>query len=103
MDAVINKISEIESAATEIMEDANARKKAFAKDMEDRTAAFDAQLEAETAAKIAQLRNTLEQKLQAKLEKQKSDSEKVLELMEAHYEKNHQKFVTELFRKMTEE
>ena len=48
MDTVIEKISEIESAATGIMEDANERKKAFAKEMEERTAAFDAQLEAET-------------------------------------------------------
>ncbi len=48
MDTVIEKISEIESAATAIMEDANERKKAFAKEMEERTAVFDAQLEAET-------------------------------------------------------
>ena len=32
MDTVIEKISEIESAATGIMEDANERKKAFAKE-----------------------------------------------------------------------
>ena len=40
MDTVIEKISEIESAATGIMEDANERKKAFAKEMEERTAAL---------------------------------------------------------------
>ena len=60
MDTVIEKISEIESAATGIMEDANERKKAFAKEMEERTAAFDAQLEAETNKRIEELRARME-------------------------------------------
>ena len=60
MDTVIEKISEIESAATAIMEDANERKKAFAKEMEDKTASFDAGLEQETARRIADIGHKME-------------------------------------------
>ena len=35
MDTVINRLSEIEAAAGAIVEEANARKKAFAEEMED--------------------------------------------------------------------
>ena len=41
MDTVINKLWEIEEAAGAITDEANVRKKAFAKEMEDKTASFD--------------------------------------------------------------
>ena len=41
MDTVINRLSEIETAARAIVEEANARKKAFAEEMDAKTAAFD--------------------------------------------------------------
>ena len=44
MDTVINKLWEIEEAAGAITDEANVRKKAFAKEMEDKTASFDAGL-----------------------------------------------------------
>ena len=52
MDTVINKLSEIDEAASSIMEETNARKKAFAQEMEERTAAFDLNLEKKTAERI---------------------------------------------------
>ena len=84
MDTVIEKISEIESAATSIMDNANERKKAFAKEMEERTAAFDRQLEAETGKKIEELRAAMEINMKDRLEKQRSDSDKALAAMEKH-------------------
>lgn len=103
MDTVIEKISEIESAAASIMNDANERKKAFAKDMEERTAAFDAQLEAETSKKIEELQAGMEISMNKRLEKQRSDSQKVLEAMEQRYEDHHTQYVEELFNTMIKE
>ena len=40
MDTVINRLSEIEAAAGAIVEEANARKKAFVEEMDVKTAAF---------------------------------------------------------------
>lgn len=41
MDTVIKRISEIEKAAVTVMDDAAARKKAFAAEMEEKTRQFD--------------------------------------------------------------
>ena len=103
MDTVIEKISEIESAATSIMEDANERKKAFAKEMEERTAAIDAQLEAETNKRIEELRARMEIEMNERLEKQRNDSQNVLRAMEQRYQEHHRSYVEELFKKMTKE
>ncbi|MDR1772752.1 MAG: ATPase [Hungatella sp.] len=103
MDTVIEKISEIESAAASIMNDANERKKAFAKDMEERTAAFDTQLEAETSKKIEELQAGMEISMNKRLEKQRSDSQKVLEAMQQRYEDHHTQYVEELFNTMIKE
>lgn len=102
MDTVITKISEIESIAADIMEDANAQKKAYAKEIEERTAAFDKQLETETEIKISALRKNMEEDLESRLSRQRSDAANVLTLMEEHYNKNHGKMAKELFQKMTE-
>ncbi len=103
MDTVIEKISEIESAATSIMNDANERKKAFAKEMEERTAEFDAQLEAETNKKIEELRASMEINMNDRLEKQRSDLKKILEAMEKRYEDHHTQYVEKLFNTMLKE
>jgi len=103
MDTVIEKISEIESAATSIMDNANERKKAFAKDMEERTAAFDAQLEAETNKKIEELRAGMEINMNHRLEKQRSDSQKLLRAMEKRYEDHHTQYAENLFNTMIKE
>lgn len=103
MDTVIKKISEIESAAASIMNDANVRKKALAKDMEERTAAFDAQLETETSKKIKKLQADMEINMNLRLEKQQNDSLKIIEAMEQRYESHHAQYVEELFHIMIKE
>ena len=103
MDTVIEKISEIESAAASIMNDANERKKAFAKEMEERTVAFDEQLEAETNKKIEELQASMEISMNNRLEKQRNDSQKILEAMEQRFEDHHTQYVGELFNTMIKE
>lgn len=103
MDTVIAKISEIESAATAIMENANERKKAFANEMEERTAAFDTQLEAETNTRVGELRARMEIEMNERLAKQRDDSKKILEAMEQRYQEHHTEYVEELFKNMVKE
>ena len=57
MDTVINRLSEIEEAAGAIADEANVRKKAFAKEMEDKTASFDTDLENFTLDGLFQLKH----------------------------------------------
>lgn len=55
MDTVIKKISEIEEAASSIMEAANIRKKAFAQELAKRTEDFDHQLDLMTEQQLTDL------------------------------------------------
>jgi len=103
MDTVIKKISEIEAAAVSVMDDANARKKAFAREMEDKTNAFDRQLDTETETAISELRSRMEVEMNSKLSKQKSDAEALLVRMEQNYKDHHQEYAKQLFRSLIEE
>jgi predicted outer membrane protein len=103
MDVVIDKISEIESAASSIMEHANEQKKAFAKEMDERTAAFDAQLEHETEKEIEKLRAGMEIKMNQRLKQQQDELQKILKAMENNFEVHHTKYADELFNNMIKE
>ena len=103
MDNVINKLSEIEQEDASIMEAANVRKKEFAVQMEKKTADFDAALEAETAKKVSDLRARMETTMKAKLDKQKSDADELLQHMEKSYQANHNAYAKELFQSMIKE
>ena len=54
MDTVIKRISEIEQSAVAVMDDAAARKKAFAAEMEEKTRRFDQTADEETEKKAAE-------------------------------------------------
>lgn len=100
MDTVIKKISEIENAASSVMEDANVRKKAFAGEMEEKTAAFDKELDDHTGQKINDLRAKMEIEMNSKLSKQKADAENMLSRMEKNYEDHHAEYAKALFQSL---
>lgn len=103
MDTVINKLWEIEEAAGAIADEANVRKKAFAKEMEDKTASFDAGLEQETARRIADIGHKMEADMEAMLARQKSDFETLLKQLEDNYNRYHTAYADALFQKMIKE
>ncbi len=103
MDTVINRLSEIDEAANSIMEETNARKKAFAQEIEERTAAFDLDLEKKTAERIDEIRAKMEKEMKEMLDKQTADSAAFLKALEENYEKNHSLYVEKLFDQMTKE
>lgn len=103
MDTVIKKISEIEAAAVSVMDNANARKKAFAREMENRTDQFDRQLEAETSAAIQKLRTDMERTMSDRLAKQKSDAESQIARMEQNYREHHREYAEQVFRDLIKE
>lgn len=103
MNNIISKISEIESAASSIMDNANLQKQALSKDMEQRTKAFDEQLEAETNEKIQAMRSEMELEMQKQLDLQKQDTDRTIALLDQLYEKNHMQYVDQLFQDMIKE
>ena len=103
MDTVIKKISEIEEAASSIMEAANIRKKAFAQELAKRTEDFDHQLDLMTEQQLTDLRARMETEMQAKLSKQQSDADQLLQQMESNYNEHHTEYANELFQSLIEE
>lgn len=103
MDRIIKKISEIEAAASSVMEHANQEKKAFAEKMDASTRAFDAELNAQTEAELLKLRGTLEADMNSRLAAQKAEAEQTLRRMETNYETHHQEYARELFQALIRE
>lgn len=103
MDRIIKKISEIEAAASSVMEHANQEKQAFAEKMEARTRAFDEELNAQTEEEILRLRRTLEEDMNSRLAAQKADAGRTLRRMETNYETHHQEYARKLFQALIRE
>lgn len=103
MDTVIDRISEIEAAAGAIMDEANVRKKEFARQMAEKTAAFDRQMEEETAARIRRVQEAMEADMTKKLSMQKADSDELLRRIEENYETQHEAYTEALFKAMIKE
>ncbi len=103
MDKVIDRLSDIEKAAGSVMDDAGARKKTLAKEMEEKTAAFDRELEQKTAARISRIQKQMEQEMQEELDKQAADAGAMIVSLEENYEKQHEIYAENLFRSMVKE
>lgn len=102
MDSVMNKLSDIETKAKTILDEANARKKEISKDFDMKTAAFDQELEASTAKKVADLKSRMEVEMLNKLTEQKSEAQKALEQMETNYKNHHEDYTRQLLQSMIE-
>ena len=103
MNNIISKISEIESAASSIMDNANLQKQTLSKDMEQRIKSFDDQLEAETNKKIQAMRSEMELEMQKQLDLQKQNTDRTIALLDQLYKKNHMQYVDQLFQDMIKE
>ena len=103
MDTVIKRISEIEQSAVAVMDDAAARKKAFAAEMEEKTRRFDQTADEETEKKLQSLRQEMETRMNLELSGQKAEAEKQLAQMEKNYELHHEASVKKLFQELIKE
>lgn len=78
MNQIIQRLSEVETAASSIIEEAGAKKKQMAKDQDARIAAFEKQVHEETQKKISAQQAELEKKIAEELEAQKEELENSL-------------------------
>ena len=72
MNQIIQRLSEVETAASSIIEEAGAKKKQMAKDQDARIAAFEKQVHEETQKKISAKQAELEKQIAEELEAQKT-------------------------------
>ena len=85
MNQIIQRLSEVETAASSIIEEAGAKKKQMAKDQDARIAAFEKQVHEETQKKISAK--------QAELEKQLAHMDRI-------YEESHSAIARQLLAKI---
>lgn len=102
MDTIIKQLSEIETAASSVMDQANVRKKAFAEAITSKTTTFDHDLDEQTEEQLGILRTNMEAALTGKLEKQKHDVDCLLQRMEKNYEDHHSEYAAKLFQSLIE-
>ena len=101
MEQILNKLSEIETTARRIMEDADRTKAALSSEMEQQCRDFVAALE-ETNKKIQERRNSLEEQKDQELTLLRQKTEKTLNDLDAYYRQNHQQLSEDLFHRLLE-
>lgn len=100
MNQVIDKLSEIEVAATRILEGAAVQKKELERQYESKTAQYDRELERVTAQKIAGIQKRLGAELEAELSRVRNEAQHVLDEMERYYLSNHEALSREICEKI---
>ena len=90
MESVINKLAEIETAATKIMQAAENQKKLQDEQQEERIAKFDADL-------IEEITTKLHSTTDADQKKQRDSAAELLSSLDAYYEQNHGTLSTQIY------
>ncbi len=100
MDSVISKLSEIEVAASRIMDGAANQKKLLDQDQEKRIEEYDAQMDQKTEEEISRLRQELSSSRDKELQKLEQRSQEALQALEAYYHENHAALAQQIYEKI---
>lgn len=102
MDSIVKKLSEIESAATAIVEHAEAQKTVLDKEFDQARRKFDDELEAKTQSRIKKIRDELERSTTQLLDSQTGANSDSIEALRKEYEEKHTFYAQEILRRITE-
>lgn len=97
MDHVIEKLSEIDVAASRILEGASNQKLILNQQQEERIAAYNRNVEAATEKEIRKLQAELSTQLDKELKHLETCSATTLKEMDEYYEKNHEVLSTKIY------
>lgn len=102
MEQVLNKLSEIETTANYIMEQAADKKQDLTAQMEEQCRQFDEEMDARTADQVAKIRAQLEKDKDQELSRLRRETEEAFASMDAYYAQNHDQLVQEIYHKILE-
>ncbi|HJB00672.1 MAG TPA: hypothetical protein H9780_05870 [Candidatus Mediterraneibacter merdavium] len=102
MESIVNKLTEIEEAASAIVTHAEAQKEVLDKEYEEKRRTFDTELENKTQARLADIRRELEKNTSGILESQNGASEDTIRALEKEYAEKHTEYAHEILRRITE-
>ncbi|MDY3919941.1 MAG: hypothetical protein SOZ59_13245 [Candidatus Limivivens sp.] len=102
MDEIVKRLSEIETEAVRIMEDSAVQKKEMEEASQERIRKYDEEVDTKTAAELARLKASLETKMEKELAKLRSDTDRMIQALEADYAANHRKMADQVLQEMIE-
>ena len=102
MDSIVKKLSEIEAAASAIVEHAEAQKEVLDHEYREKRKAFDDDLEARTMARINQIRSDLERNTQTLLDSQSGNNSDTIISLQQEYDNHHTQYAQDILKRITE-
>lgn len=102
MDSIVNKLTEIEDAASAIVAHAETQKESLDREYEEKRKAFDADLEKQTQARINAIRDDLEKSTSGILASQNGASTETIRALQKEYEERHAEYAREILKRITE-
>ena len=102
MDSIVNKLTEIEDAASAIVQHAEDQKAEMDKEYEEKRKAFDADLEKKTEEKLNAIRAGLEEKTSRLLDSQSDSSTAAIHALQEEYAQKHTEYAREILKRITE-
>lgn len=102
MDSIVRKLSEIESAASAIVEHAEAQKEVLDREYHEKRSKFDNDLEKKTSGEIQKIRDHLEKKTQKLLEEQTGGQCDAIAALEQEYNERHTWYAQNILKRITE-
>lgn len=102
MDSIVKKLSEIESAASAIVEHAEAQKSVLDKEYDEARRKFDDGLEAKTQGRIKRIRDELESNTKRLLDGQTDANSDSIVALQKEYEEKHTQYAQEILKRITE-
>ena len=102
MDSILNKLTEIESAAVSIVQHAEAEKSILDEKYDEKRRQFDLELESETKKQIQAIQDDLQKKTSQILSSQSDESLAQINALKKEYEENHTLYAQKILRKITE-
>ena len=96
MDSIINKLTEIESAASAIVQHAEAEKSVLDEKYDKKRQDFDKELEAQ------EIQKKLEAETSRILSGQRQERQNELDALQREYEEKHSEYAQEILRRITE-
>lgn len=101
MNTVIGRLSEIETTANRIIDNANSQKEVLSKEMEQKIVLFDKESEQSTALRLASMRESMNIEIKKQSEKLQADADEALNALEQDYQNNHTEFAKNILFKLT--
>ncbi len=102
MDSIVKKLSEIEAAASSIVENAEAQKAELDLEYQQKRKRFDDDLDRRTSAELQKIRDKLEADTRALLDSQSGNNSDSIQALHREYNEKHTVYAQNILKRITE-